>query len=121
MSVQSINTAFIPSPRFAQGKTSAEKVKVTPAEGQAQSSGDIKKIDPEDLTRIQKKLATSIGTELSFSVDRELNEVIIKITDKNTKEVIRQIPSEEMIDLAKRLQELESSGDVKGIIVGLKG
>ncbi|MBF0367973.1 MAG: flagellar protein FlaG [Magnetococcales bacterium] len=46
-------------------------------------------------------------TSLRFTVDQELEETIIRVVDSNTKEVVRQIPSDEMIDLAKRMQTLD--------------
>ncbi|GKS59172.1 hypothetical protein YTPLAS18_26990 [Nitrospira sp.] len=45
------------------------------------------------------------GNELHYEVDQELNEVVMKILDGNTGDVIRQIPAEEQIRLAKVLEE----------------
>ncbi len=44
--------------------------------------------------------------------------VEIKVVDADTKQVIRQIPSEEMLVLNKRLQEL---GQAKGSGISLRG
>jgi flagellar protein FlaG len=41
---------------------------------------------------------------LQFSVDKESGQTIIKVMDSETKEVIRQIPAEEMLIIARRLQ-----------------
>jgi flagellar protein FlaG len=43
---------------------------------------------------------------LSFSVDEELGEPIISVKDIETDEVIRQIPSEELVVLRKKMDDL---------------
>lgn len=48
---------------------------------------------------------------LQFSVDKELGRVVVKIMDIETKEVIKQIPSEDVLALTKAL------GKVAGLIV----
>lgn len=51
----------------------------------------------------------STGRSLNFSVESELNQTVIKVVNTETDEVIRQIPSEDAIALAKSLQS--SLGD----------
>jgi len=51
---------------------------------------------------------------LSFTVDEELGEPIISVTDMETDEVIRQIPSEELVVLRKKMD------DVVGILFDTK-
>lgn len=41
---------------------------------------------------------------LNFSVDKELDEVVIKVMDTKTDELIRQIPNEEALKFAKNLE-----------------
>ena len=51
----------------------------------------------------------SVQRNLEFSIDKELGEIVIKVTDKNTKEVVRQIPSEEALKLARNLKDVSRS------------
>ncbi len=46
----------------------------------------------------------SIQRELEFSIDRELGRPIVQVIDQRTKEVIRQIPNEVTLNLARNLQ-----------------
>jgi len=46
------------------------------------------------------------NTKLSFSVNRELNKMVIRVVDAETQEVIRQIPSEDAINVAQRIHGL---------------
>ena len=45
----------------------------------------------------------NIQRNLEFSVDKEAGKIVISVTDKETDEVVRQIPSEEVLQLAKNL------------------
>ena len=51
---------------------------------------------------------------LNFSVDQESKTTVVKVIDQSTKEVIRQIPSEEMLALAKALDTM------KGLLIQQK-
>lgn len=48
-----------------------------------------------------------LGSDLRFSVDKDTGIEVVKFVDDKTKEVIRQIPAQEMLDIAKRLDELK--------------
>ncbi|MCG9064511.1 flagellar protein FlaG [Laribacter hongkongensis] len=45
-------------------------------------------------------------SELKISIDDDLGVQVVKILDTNTDKVIRQIPSEEMLELAKSLDKV---------------
>ncbi|MEQ8408500.1 MAG: flagellar protein FlaG [Gammaproteobacteria bacterium] len=61
----------------------------------------------------------NITRELNFTVDEELNRSLVTVKDQETGEVIRQIPSEEMLALARYLSESIEAGEneaSKGIL-----
>ncbi len=43
---------------------------------------------------------------LRLQIEKELQQVVVKVVDMDTDEVIRQIPSEQTIEIAKRLDEV---------------
>jgi flagellar protein FlaG len=43
---------------------------------------------------------------LEFSIDTDTKEVIIKVVDQETREVLRQMPSKEALDIAKALDQV---------------
>lgn len=47
----------------------------------------------------------SIQRTLQFSIDDETGTTVVKVLDSETKEVIRQFPPEEVLALARHLQE----------------
>lgn len=49
----------------------------------------------------------SMTTDIQFSVDKETNRTVVKVLSRKNGEVIRQIPSEEVLKIAKVLDELE--------------
>ena len=60
------------------------------------------------LDAMQKKLEKFrevLKSEAEFKVDRSTGMVIVKIKDKETGEVIRQIPPEVVVRLAKTIEE----------------
>ena len=50
-------------------------------------------------------LAQGLNRELNFSIDDKSGRTIIKVIDSVTDEVIRQIPSEEVIELAQMIDQ----------------
>ncbi|MDN5341581.1 flagellar protein FlaG [Oceanotoga sp. DSM 15011] len=64
---------------------------------------DITNILQKKLDKIQK----IFNSEAKFEVNDDVDMVVVKIVDKDTKEVIRQIPPETSIKLAKALNDLE--------------
>ena len=61
-----------------------------------------------------KDFVGTINSSLEFSIDDDTGTSIVKIIDKETKEIIRQIPSEEMLAIAKALDT------IKGLLVRQK-
>lgn len=49
----------------------------------------------------------SLASSLEFSVDRQTGKTIVRVIDTATHEVIRQIPSEEMLAIARALDHLQ--------------
>lgn len=60
----------------------------------------------ESLRKTFEKLSRFFKTEAQFTIERELNMIIIKIKDRETGEIVRQIPPEVAVKIAKNLQEL---------------
>lgn len=50
-------------------------------------------------------LAQQMHRELRFSLDDESGEMVIKVIDKETDQVLRQIPSQEVLELRQRLTD----------------
>ncbi len=60
---------------------------------------------PEDLAAALQKHAERAGAELSFRVDEELGRIVITVLDRRDGTILRQIPSEEAMRIARYLAE----------------
>lgn len=49
----------------------------------------------------------NIERNLQFEVDKESNQTIVRVVDTQSGEVVRQIPAEEFIRMAKRMEEMD--------------
>jgi len=105
--------------QVAAGQNTAESGKVSPqqaarearAERQAASQevADVRQAVEEINNHFQ-----SVGRDLKFQVDRESGRTIITVLDSETQEIVRQIPPEEVLNLAQRLN-LGTSVDSTGL------
>ena len=98
---------------------SAQQIAATrqPAQGSAGVRNENKQDQRQKLQDSVEALNEFIkpqNTTLQFSIDDESDTVVVKVTDKETKEVIKQFPSEEALELAKALDKL------KGLLVQQK-
>ncbi len=51
------------------------------------------------------QFAQSVQRKLEFSVDEESGKTVIKVIDKESGEMVRSIPSEDVLDMQQRLRE----------------
>jgi flagellar protein FlaG len=61
----------------------------------------------EVATQSVRDFVKPINSNLEFSVNDETGQLVVKIIDRATKEVIRQMPSEEMLSIAKTLDSIK--------------
>ena len=52
-------------------------------------------------------LAQSLQRQLKFNVDDDTGRMVITVKDKKTDEIVRQIPSEEVLSLISRFQKFD--------------
>lgn len=75
------------------------------ATGIAQSPSNVQEISAA-LQEIRNAIRP-IASELSFSLEQDSGRMLVKIVDTETDELIRQIPSEEMVRISKALDKLQ--------------
>jgi flagellar protein FlaG len=67
----------------------------------------------EAVDRINETMK-ALAPGLEFSVDQESNRTIVKVVDQQTKELIRQMPTAETLEIAKALDR------VQGLLISLR-
>jgi uncharacterized FlaG/YvyC family protein len=82
-------------------KTTAEKTKNQEKKISKALQERNEKLAQERMYALNKQ---NIG--LNFSIDKESEDTIVKVTDRNTDKLVRQIPSEEFLEFAQKLAEM---------------
>jgi flagellar protein FlaG len=96
-----IPVAQVAVPRPVASAAAAAVQQESAQQAQQPSAEQVKKA-VENL----KQATQSTAQNLQFSVDHDTNQTVIRVVDGNTNEVIRQIPSEEVLQIAKSLDKL---------------
>jgi len=69
----------------------------------------------QDIINRANKALQGIETRLEYSVHHKTGDIMVKVFNKETDEIIREIPSEKFLDLISKLQELSA-----GVIIDEK-
>ncbi|HAQ86656.1 MAG TPA: flagellin [Pseudomonas sp.] len=92
-----------PSLRKEAGFSASDTIQAvtSPAEAEAQQS-------TADLVEKFRSQMQNIQRDLSFSVDDSTGDVVVRVIDGESGKIVRQIPSEEILRLTERLDEMRS-------------
>jgi len=94
----------------------AERPRVAPpapSKVQAAAAASAATVQAVDIAQMKKALEAanravqSAGGSLQFSIDQETGKTLVRIIDTSTNQLIRQIPSEEMLAIARSLDKLQ--------------
>ncbi len=72
-----------------------------------------RQVDPATLRQAAAKANEELrqrASELAFEFDDDSGRIVVKLIDTRTREVLRQIPSKEMLEIARSLQQEMQSG-----------
>ncbi|MCQ2573605.1 MAG: flagellar protein FlaG [Treponema sp.] len=58
-----------------------------------------------DVKELEKMTELASGRKLQFNFNKELNTVIVRIVDSTTNQVVKEIPSEDMVKLKIRIRK----------------
>lgn len=79
---------------------------------------------PEALKAAAQRVSAFVAqsrSDVRFMVDESTGQYYFKIVDAVTHKIIRQVPSEEVLAMAQRLQELADGNQAKGVLVDAQG
>jgi flagellar protein FlaG len=65
-------------------------------------------------SEIQRKVS-AVSSDLQFSVDQETGKDLIRVTDRTTKKIVWQFPSEEALNITRALDQYQ-----KGVMLNRK-
>jgi flagellar protein FlaG len=114
MEIKDVNSNYVQQSQLQYGKAVvAKEQKPADANDFKKSNEEIenKQVDMDKITDVLKnkldKIQKLFTGEARFEVNREADMIVVKIINKETEEVVRQIPSEVSVKLAKALNDLE--------------
>lgn len=61
----------------------------------------------EGATQKLQDFVASVRGDIQFSTDQDSGETVVKVIDRNSKEVIMQLPSKEALEIAKALDKFQ--------------
>lgn len=78
-----------------------------------------------EATRDISEYIQSVSRSLNISVDGDLGTTVIQVVDADTEELVRQIPAEEILQIARFLSDQAASSDqadsVRGLLIDQQG
>lgn len=120
MSIQSIAASLPTQANPASSGVAREAHLANTAAKAIEASKTVQAAEPASRQQLEtalkniREFVEPINSDLEFSLDEDTGQTVVKIIDRATKEVIRQMPSEEMIAIAKALD------NIKGLFVKQK-
>ncbi len=107
-------------PKKVLGVEKASETAVVNANDVSQSNAEKPKLE-DVVNQVQslQEISEIKGWSVNFAVDDESSETIIKVVDAETQEVIKQIPSEEMLTISKRIKSIQSGEESDSTLSGL--
>lgn len=121
MNIQPLSSNTLTGVVTQQAKNVASGVSASkPAQNQQTVNASVAQDNPISRDQLNSAIKATqdfvgiVNSSLEFTVDEDTGTTVVKIVDKETKELIRQIPSEEMLSIAKALDT------IKGLLVRQK-
>lgn len=109
MSVQTTTSVSSPNPDLVIAARAAEKRSpILPADEQKTTPEATSKTreDVEAAAKKTQEFVQALNSSLQFAVDDTTGVTVVKVIDDQTHQTIRQIPSEEMLEIARALDRL---------------
>ena len=130
MATQSItNVALLASqtdssrPGNSTGKVAAQRQTIAVEVTEVETEESAIEVSQEALEKAVSQLKAYVQNtqrDMDFSVDDVTGRVVVRVIDSQSEEVIRQIPSEEMLAISRHLSESLENEEPKGFLIELK-
>jgi flagellar protein FlaG len=99
-----------------QGVAQVSSIKKANASASPQSAKPVSSVSAEDVkvaVEHMKDFAQVMSRQLQFHVDDDSGRTVVRVLDKDSGDIIRQIPSDEVLALARHMKELMESESAK--------
>lgn len=83
-----------------------QKEEAIPQEKPKEKEEELKREDVDEVLKFLNESSALFNLSLRFQVHDQTSKIVVSVTNADTEEVIRQIPTQEVLDLAERLNDL---------------
>lgn len=103
------STAEMALPQVAQHVAHNTRPRVSNEDAQDPKNLDSAALSAKvkEAVDIANSFMNALAQNLEFSIDKDTNKTVVKVIDTSTKEVVKQFPTQEMLDIAKALDRLQ--------------
>jgi len=120
------NQPSVPLPGTGPAPVEQEPaVQASPAQVEAREVQEVERPSVSEVVQAAQDLSeylSSAARSLQINVDGELESPIVTVLDTETEEVVRQIPSEELVALARfAAQQTTDANVVSGVLINKEG
>jgi len=81
---------------------------------------EVSRDEMETIVSQLKDYVQGMQRDMDFHVDDKTGRVVVQVIDSSSNEVIRQIPAEEILAIARHLADALESNEPKGFFIELK-
>jgi len=106
ISVAAVQQSARPVTNPGASQSTSEQVNASPAAKREQEDAPSRQTVEDAVDRLARFVAPN-QADINFSVDESSGIRVVKIIDRSSNEVIRQMPSEEAVALAQALDKLQ--------------
>ncbi len=107
MSIETIgltSSQLFANPRPANVKAAVPEAEVARTNTSAEEAAKLK-AEMRQIVDELARMARSFNRRLEFSINEDINQVIVKIVDQDSGEVVKQIPPEDVVRVHARIRE----------------
>jgi uncharacterized FlaG/YvyC family protein len=105
LTVQAVNTVGIRGQTSDSVMTAVSNVPLRHMQAQQKAESEIKN-SQSLLVDVQHVMQMMSDVSLHFSVDKSTGRTVVKVVDKESEKLIREIPAEELLKLAAKIEEM---------------
>lgn len=109
------------TPRPAPEKARTAKTTPSQSRNPDDPSSASSVVSAESAVELLNNRLQGTGTELKFKVDRDSGRTLFQVVSENTGEVLLQVPSEEMLAMARKLRDFAEQTGASGVLLDREG
>lgn len=105
MNIQQVNAGIEAYDKNVRFKSHATEGEGPQAVESSANTRELNKGEVKDLVNALNEYVSGINQRISFSIDENTQRVVVRIINRNTNEVVREVPSKEAVRLLEHLQD----------------